>query len=147
MLDLAPHCFSFQVWYAGTKDILSHSDNILQKLPILQEDFRMAEDIYGPIISHIKGKTVRRKIQHVEPVNITSVPKNILDKYKEVTIFCDFMHINVIGFLDTISQHIMFAIGSMIKNRKIENILDGIIQLHKLKLQRSFNITHMHTGC
>ena len=40
-------------------------DNILQKLPILREDVRMAQDIYGTIILHLKGKTVRRKVQHV----------------------------------------------------------------------------------
>ena len=41
----------------------------------------------------------------------------------------------------------MFATGRMIKNRKIENIADGITQLHELYLQRGFNITHMHTDC
>ena len=41
----------------------------------------------------------------------------------------------------------MFAAGSMIKDRKIENIADVITQVHKLYLQRGFNITHMHTGC
>ena len=57
------------------------------------------------------------------------------------------MHINGIGFPNTISRHIMFATGSMIKNRKIENNADGIIQLHKTYLQRGFKITHMHTAC
>ena len=45
----------------------------------------MAEDIYGPRIQYLKVKTVRRKIQHVDPVKITNVPKTILDKYNEVT--------------------------------------------------------------
>ena len=106
----------------------------------------MSEDIYWPGIPHLKAKTVRRNIQHVEPVKITSVPKTILDKYKEVTIFCDLMHINGIYFLNIISRHIMFATGSMIKNLNIENITDGIVQLHKLDLQRGFKITHMHTN-
>ena len=69
----------------------------------------MAEDIYGPIIPYLKGKTVRCKIQHVDPIRITIVTKTILDKYKEVVICCDLMHINEIGFLDTISRHIIFA--------------------------------------
>ena len=112
------------------KRILHAVDNkILQNLPIMREDVRMAEDIYGPSITHLKGKTVRPKIKHVDPVKITSVPKTILDKYKEVTICCDLIHINRIGFLNTISRHIMFATGSMIKDRKVEHIADGITQM------------------
>ena len=57
------------------------------------------------------------------------------------------MHINGISFLNTISRHIMFATGSMIKNRKIENISDGITQIHKLCLQKGFKFTHMKTDC
>ena len=54
------------------------------------------------------------------------------------------MHINDIGFLNTISQNIMFATRSMINNRKIKNIADGITQVEKLYLQRGFNITYIH---
>ena len=51
------------------KQILHAVDNkILQNLPILREDVRMVEDIYGPSIPHLKGKRVRRKLQHVEPI-------------------------------------------------------------------------------
>ena len=57
------------------------------------------------------------------------------------------MHINGIGFLNTISRHIMFATRIMIKKRKVEHIADGITQVHKLYLQRGFKITHMHTDC
>ena len=39
----------------------------------------------------------------------------------------------------------MFSTGSIIKNRNFENIADGITQVHKLYLQCSFKITHMHT--
>ena len=84
-------------------------NNILKNLPILQEHVIMAEDIYGPTIPRLKSKAVRRKIQHVKPVKTTSVPKTILDKYKEVTICCDLMHKNGIGFFNTISRYIMFA--------------------------------------
>ena len=123
------------------------NNTILQNLPTLREDVRMAEDIYGPSMPHRKDKTVLRKIQHVELVKITSVPKTILYEYKEITICCDLMHINGIVLLDTVSRHIMFSTGTMIKNRQIENISYGIIQVHKLYLQRGFNITHMHTSC
>ena len=52
----------------------------------------------------------------------------------------------LIGFLNTISRHIMFATGSMIKNRKFEHIAYGITLVHKLYLQLGFKITHMHTN-
>ena len=38
----------------------------------------------------------------------------------------------------------MFYTGSMTKNRKIKNIADGIMQVHKLYLKCGFNIRHMH---
>ena len=41
----------------------------------------------------------------------------------------------------------MFSTGNIINNRKVENIVEGITQVHKLYLQRGFNITHMHTDC
>ena len=79
----------------------------------------MDDDIYGPSIPHLEGKAVRRKIQHVDPIKITSVTQTILDNYKEVTIFCEIMHINGIGFLKTISRRIMFSTGIMIKTKKL----------------------------
>ena len=78
------------------------------------------------------------------PIKISSVPKIILYKYKEVIILCDIMHINGIDYLNSILQHIIFATGSMIKKLKIKNIADGITQVHTLYLHLGFNITHMH---
>ena len=85
----------------------------------------MDEDIYGTNIPHLKVKTLRRKIPYLEPVKITFFPKIILGKYKEVTICCDLMHINGIGFLNTLSRHIMFATGSMIKTKKLITLQMG----------------------
>ena len=74
----------------------------------------MAEEIYVPSVSHFQGKTVWHKIQHVETVIVPSVPNEILNKYSKVTLFCNLIQTNCIGFLNTISWHIMFATGSMI---------------------------------
>ena len=101
----------------------------------------MDEDIYRPSVPHFQGKTVRHKIHNVEPIILTNPPKEILDRYKKFTLCCDLMHINNIGFLNTIYQHIIFTTGSMIKNRKVNNIEYGIKQINKIYLQRGFKIT------
>ena len=105
----------------------------------------MAKDIYGPRLTHLKGKIVLRKIQHMEPVNVLSVTKTILDKYEKVAIFCDLININIIGFLNTIMWHIMFVIGSMTKNRKMKNIADGITQVHKLYLKHGLKVIRIQS--
>ena len=91
-----------------------------------------------------QGKTFRHKIQYMEPIMVPNFPKGILYKYKKVTLWCDLIYIDGIGFLKTISQHIIFATGSMIKNLKINNIKYGIKQVHKLYLQRDFKIMCIH---
>ena len=94
----------------------------------------MAENIYGTNVPNFQGKTVHHNIQHVVPIIIPNVPEGILGKYRKVTLCCDLMYINGIGFLNAISQHIMFSTGSMIKNRKIDNIEYVIKQAHNICL-------------
>ena len=77
----------------------------------------MTEDIYGPSVPYLKVKTVHHKVQHVETIIVPYFPKVILDRYKEIPLCCDLMHITGIGFLNTISWHIMVATGSTIKNK------------------------------
>ena len=76
------------------------------------------DDIYGPSVPHFQGKKVHQKVRHVEPIAVTDIPKGIFDRYKKFTLCCDLMHINGIGFLNTTSQNILFATGSMIKTKK-----------------------------
>ena len=104
----------------------------------------MAEDVCGPSVPHLQGKTFHYKIQNVEPIILTNTPQGILDIYKNVPLCYDLMHINDIGFLNTISQHIMFSIVSMIKNRKLKNNEDVIKQVKKLYIQHGPKITRVH---
>ena len=101
----------------------------------------MGEDIYGTSVQYLQGKTVHHKIQHVKPIIIKNNPRKTLIYTRNVTLCCDLMYINGIGFLNTTSQHIMFATGSMDKNRKLKNIDNVIKRVHKLYLQRGLKTT------
>ena len=54
------------------------------------------------------------------------------------------MHINRIGFRNTRYCHIMFAMGSMIKYVKVNNIEYLNKQVNKLYLKRGLKITYIH---
>ena len=92
----------------------------------------MAEDIYEPSVPYLQVKMVRHKVQHVEPTIVTNTPKGILDSYNNINLCFNLIRINSTGFLNTISQNIIFAMVSMIKNRKLKNIEDGIKKVDKL---------------
>ena len=104
----------------------------------------MAKEIYGPSVPHMRGETVRHKIQHVETFMVPSVPKYILGKNNKPTLCCNLIQIDGIVFLNNTSQLIMFVTGSMIKNRKIENNEDGTKQFHKVYLQRGLKTMRIH---
>ena len=55
--------------------------NIIQNFPIPREDIRISEDIYGTSVTHLKRKTVRHNIHHVEPIIVPNFPKYILDRW------------------------------------------------------------------
>ena len=125
-----------QIQHAG-------DNNIQQNIPILPEYIIMYEDIYGTSVSYLQGKTVCHKVQHVDHIIVPNFPKDILYRYNNNTLWCDTIHTNGIVFMNTIFWHIIFSMGCMIKNRKVKNIEDGIIQFNKIYLQRGFNITHI----
>ena len=105
----------------------------------------MAENIYEPSVTYFQVKTVRHKFHHEEPIIAPNVPKGILDKYKNVNLFCDLIHINSTVFPNNVSRHILFAKGRLNKNRRVNNMDYGIKQVKKLYLQRGFNINRIHS--
>ena len=82
----------------------------------------MAEAIYGKSVSHLKGKIVHHKDHHVEPIIGPNFLKGVFDRNNKVNLCCDLNHINGIGFLNTLSWHILSSTGSTIKIQKLKNI-------------------------
>ena len=78
----------------------------------------MAEDIKGPSVPYLQGKPVLQKVHNVEPVIVLNGTEGNRDRYNSITLFCDLMHINSIGFPNTIYQKILFTKGSMVKIEK-----------------------------
>jgi hypothetical protein len=83
--------------------------NLLPNCPIQNRDILNAEDIFGPDIGSLKGKTIRQTPNVVELPTI-EIPPFILEHYQNVVIAADIMYVNKIPFFVTISRNIRFAI-------------------------------------
>ena len=74
---------------------------------ITRQDILRAEDIFGPNRASIKGTTIH-PTQHVT-VTWTQITKEILEKYREVTLANNIMAINKISFMISTSRNVHFG--------------------------------------
>jgi len=77
----------------------------IKECPVNKADMNVTEDIFGPDVGSLKGKTVRRKIGYVKDASPFVLPPNIINNYKQISLCADSMFINKITFLMTISRH------------------------------------------
>jgi hypothetical protein len=89
--------------------------NQLKDCPILRGDVLAADDIFGPNVGSLKGKTVRQGGIHVNP-EYHQIPMTIMEKYRELTLCVDVMFVNKLPFLVTISRGIKFGTVEFIKS-------------------------------
>ena len=103
-----------------TKDFL----NIIEKIRLkgygtTRKDILIAEDIFVPSGSGLKGKTTTPVTTHVRE-DIIPVPD---DNYRDVYLGVDILFINGVPFLTTISLHLYFTtVGAIINAEEIPSL-------------------------
>ena len=114
-------------------------NNGLMNCPVTPGDVRAAEQIFGPDIASLKGKTTRRNPPIIDSP-ITPVPADILKRYQNVTLCIDIMYVNRIPRLVSISRNIKFGTIEAIPNNKTAIALKGVKAILQVYRWNGFNI-------
>ena len=90
--------------------------DMLKNNPIALEDTNIAEKVFGPDMSSLKGKSTRKK-----PIPVVTdyleIPDHIVENHREVILEVDAIFVNKIPFLMSYSQNLKGKTCSFIKNR------------------------------
>ena len=85
----------------------------------------VAQDIYGPNLSSLKGKTLWRPLPHL-PSSVDPVALDLLERHPSVTIVMDVLFINNIPLLLSMSRELKFMTTEVLPNRQIKTIRDKV---------------------
>jgi hypothetical protein len=128
------------VGYPSEKDFRNMvSSNMITNCPVTPTDINAANNICGPNIASIKGKTVRVA---QEPVltSYVKVPQEILDLNKEITITADVMFVDGLGFMVTSLRGVNFTTPEYVLTRSKANLISSLKKVFEIYTQRGFTI-------
>ena len=81
--------------------------NAIHNCPVTVEDVKIAERIFGPDMSSLKGKSTRRKPKPVRK-DLVEIPIEITEKHHDIELCMDTMFVNECGMLTAIDRSIRF---------------------------------------
>eukprot|EP00957_Ditylum_brightwellii_P134014 10218045-Ditylum_brightwellii.AAC.1 len=74
-----------------------------------------AEDIWGPYVGCLQGKTVRRPGIHARPITL-GIPPHIIQNHMNVTVVADILTVNGMKIFMSIPRGLKFITGECIAN-------------------------------
>ena len=112
----------------------------LPNCPVTPRDVLIANELFGPNVGSLKGKTTRRAPPIVDlPMSVDLT--TILKHYGEVTLCVEFLYVNKVPLLVTLSQNIKFGTMEAVADRKEATILKCIKGVVTLYRKAGFKVT------
>ena len=126
--------------FISERDLLHMIDiNLIIGSKVGRRDVIIANDIYGANTNSLKGKTVRKTEKHIREDATIDVPVYIMDRYSNISLSADIMHVNGVSFFVAISRHIKH-----ISVRNYKTMLGCIDQLKAAYDLRGFTTEHIY---
>ena len=123
----------------GARQLMDVAVTHLKGCPLAKGDIQAAEDIYGPNLGALNGKTVDRPNPHV-PAGVDHVPNAIMDVHHSVTLAINVMFINKVAFLITTSHNLKFGMVEALSNRQITTVMAKLKSVCQIYHHRGFRI-------
>ena len=133
-------CFQNIVMRPGRRDMMDIAITHLKDCPVKRSDIAVAEDIFGPNLGALKGKTVWRPNPHVA-MGVDGVPPEIIKTYRSIILTMDIMFINKVAFFVTSSRNLKIGTVEALPNRQIPTIIQRLKSVIALYRHRGFEIS------
>jgi hypothetical protein len=117
--------------------------NIIQNCPVTVEDVNIADKIFGPDMSSLKGKSTRRKPKPVRK-DLIEIPKEIITKHHDVELCMDTMYVNECGMLTAIDRTIKFRSLVPMNTKQHEEYYRALDQILRHYNNSGFVIKTIH---
>ena len=129
--------------FPSTREYMDKGIKQLRICTITRGDILAAEDIYGPNLGSLKGKTVRRNPSGQHGV-IDPVPEQIMRLHNNIHLAGDIFFINNLAFLLTMSRGVRFLTVEFLGSRQIDQIRKSLKSVMQVYHHRGFKITSLH---
>eukprot|EP00978_Attheya_sp_CCMP212_P004566 scaffold9975_cov51-Attheya_sp.AAC.2 len=87
------------IGHPSTRTFINIVENkLLKNCPITTRDIKIAEEIFGPDVGILKGKTVRRSTERVV-IGTVDIPLSIMTHYRDIVLGGDILFVNKLPFL------------------------------------------------
>ena len=115
----------------------------ISNCPVVLEDVKIFETIYGPDVYALKGKTTQTKSEVVVSDNI-EVPQELVEAHKGIKLCADIFFINKVGMLVTISKSIKYGTAYYVKDKTKETLMTALDATFSKYNSSGFEIVEFH---